>query len=149
MTGIPTYREFRERIPAVDWGRLRFELDPSRKLAFGGGRVTLTSRLYGVAFALRWRVPTGTGQFGRGHGHWCWPWQWHAHYYAALEQAYAQATRRTPEPREVTGAKAVPLGPPPPKFTQAEVHKFRRAMKRASRRYGHVRQEAGDDSGQG
>ena len=139
----PTYAEFRAAVPLVDWERIAFELDFSRKVwVYSRQPITLSSRIAGILFAVRLWCPDGTGSFAAGSYTWCWPWRWHRTYYA---RGMAHAQKRTPDP--VTGGTPIPLGPKPPTFTAQQVRKLRRVLKSLKRS---VRSVGGDsDTAQG
>jgi hypothetical protein len=70
MTDVSTYFEFKARV-------LQSE-----------SRVPLRRRIrtvWGLALALRLRVPDSCGFFGPDAvgARWCWPWQWYRLYYTA------------------------------------------------------------------
>lgn len=119
-----SYEEFCARVPVIDWARLRFELDFSRTVAPMSGRpISLSSRVWGVLFALRLRVPDANGRFDRGFGSWCLPLLWHRVYYA--RRARAEAARQAAG-REVAGGTPIPLGPQPRDFSPQQIRKLRR-----------------------
>jgi len=130
---VIAYREFLRHLPVIDWERVRFELDMSRRVAFSSRPITWESRLYGLAFALRVRVPDPvTARFDRGFGRWCLPTRWHRIYHTSLVQAWRDRQASQAVSVTDTGGREVP-GPRPPEFSRTQIARLRRYWKATKR----------------
>jgi hypothetical protein len=134
VSEFPSYAEFCQRVPLVDVERIKFELDFDRRVAMGSAPVTLASRLYGLAFAMRLKVPDPyTGRFEAGVGRWSFPWNWHRLYYRAKVQAHEEIRARRASLSLVDPAGIPVERQARPQFTNREVTRLKRAWRNIRR----------------